>query len=77
MSAAVALAWAACAATVMAQDHAPPNFPGEYAQAYSDPLAPFNERMFWFNLKLDHYVLHPVAQGYAKIAPTPVREGGG
>jgi phospholipid-binding lipoprotein MlaA len=34
-------------------------------------------QMFWFNLKLDHYVLHPVAQGYAAIAPTPVRESVG
>ena len=33
------------------------------AQPYGDPLAPFNEKMFWFNLKLDKYVLHPVASG--------------
>lgn len=39
----------------------------------SDPLAGFNERMFTFNLKLDDWVLHPVAQGYADIAPESVR----
>jgi phospholipid-binding lipoprotein MlaA len=77
ISAAIALAMAACAAPVLAQDQAPPHLPGEYAQSYSDPLAPFNEKMFWFNLKLDHYILHPVAKGYADIAPTPVRESVG
>jgi phospholipid-binding lipoprotein MlaA len=45
----------------------PPGPPGEYAQSYGDPLAPFNEKMFWFNLKLDKYVLHPVASGYAFV----------
>jgi phospholipid-binding lipoprotein MlaA len=68
-------------APVLAQDQSqnsgPPRPPGEYAQSYGDPLAPFNEKMFWFNLKLDHYVLHPVAQGYAVVAPTPVRESVG
>jgi phospholipid-binding lipoprotein MlaA len=59
------------------QNSGPPHPPGEYAQSYGDPLAPFNEKMFWFNLKLDHYVLHPVAQGYAVVAPTPVRESVG
>ena len=74
ISVALAVAVTMCIGPAMAQDHAPPHLPGEYAQAYSDPLAPFNERMFWFNLKLDRYVLHPVARGYAAIAPTPARE---
>ncbi len=43
----------------------------------SDPLAPFNEAMFTFNRKLDDWVLHPVASGYAYIAPDPVREAVG
>ncbi|MGH7932706.1 MAG: MlaA family lipoprotein [Candidatus Binataceae bacterium] len=56
----------------------PPPLPGEFApQTYSDPLAPFNERMFWFNLKLDDYVLHPVAKGYAAVLPRPARESVG
>lgn len=77
ISAALVLAAFLCAAPARAQDQGPPHPPGEYAQTYSDPLAPFNEKMFWFNLKLDHYILHPVAQGYADIAPVPVRESVG
>ena len=52
--------------------------PGENDQGgYADPLAPFNDKMFTFNLKLDDWVLRPVASGYASIAPTPVRESVG
>jgi phospholipid-binding lipoprotein MlaA len=40
----------------------------------SDPLEPFNSAMFTFNLKVDDYVLHPVASGYAKVLPVPARE---
>ena len=61
----------------LAEDLGPPHPPGQSAQVYSDPLAPFNEKMFWLNLKLDHYFLHPVAEGYAFVAPTPVREAVG
>jgi phospholipid-binding lipoprotein MlaA len=43
------------------------------SEAYSDPLAPFNEKMFWINLKLDKYVLRPVATGYADVLPEDVR----
>lgn len=55
----------------------PPGPPGEYAQSYGDPLAGFNEKMFWFNLKMDKYVLHPVASGYAFVLPKPARESVG
>jgi phospholipid-binding lipoprotein MlaA len=51
--------------------------PGEDQAAYSDPLAPFNESMLTFNLKLDDWVLRPVASGYAFIAPDAVRESVG
>src|SRR5271170_7960834 len=51
--------------------------PGENNQVYSDPLSGFNEPMFNFNLKLDDWVLRPVASGYASIAPQPVRESVG
>jgi phospholipid-binding lipoprotein MlaA len=77
VSAAMVLVLATWFAPVFAEDQGPPHPPGEFAQPYGDPLAPFNEKMFWFNLKLDHYVLHPVAQGYAAVAPTPVRESVG
>jgi phospholipid-binding lipoprotein MlaA len=43
------------------------------SETYSDPLAPFNEKMFWLNLKLDKYVLRPVATGYADVLPEDVR----
>jgi len=52
--------------------------PGEANQGVSaDPLAPFNEKMFTFNLKVDDWVLRPVASGYASIAPEQVRESVG
>ena len=51
--------------------------PGENNQVSSDPLSGFNEPMFTFNLKLDDWVLRPVAGGYASIAPQPVRESVG
>jgi phospholipid-binding lipoprotein MlaA len=52
--------------------------PGENNQGvYSDPLSGFNEPMFTFNLKLDDWVLRPVASGYSVIAPQPVRESVG
>jgi len=52
--------------------------PGENNQGgYADPLSGFNEPMFTFNLKVDDWVLHPVASGYADIAPQPVRESVG
>lgn len=77
LSAMMALVLATWVSPVIAEDQGPPHPPGEFAQPYGDPLAPFNEKMFWFNLKLDHYVLHPVAKGYATVAPTPVRESVG
>ena len=55
----------------------PENLPGENQAVYADPLAPFNEAMFTFNLKLDDWVLRPVATGYSYIAPQPVRESVG
>jgi phospholipid-binding lipoprotein MlaA len=40
----------------------------------ADPLEPINSAMFTFNLKVDDYVLHPVASGYAKVIPQGGRE---
>jgi phospholipid-binding lipoprotein MlaA len=51
--------------------------PGENNQVYTDPLSGFNEPMFTFNLKLDDWVLRPVASGYSVIASPPIREGVG
>jgi len=60
------------AAQQAAQSTGPP--PGDNQGVYSDPLAPFNEAMLTFNLKLDDWVLRPVASGYSYVAPQPVRE---
>ncbi|HUY26926.1 MAG TPA: VacJ family lipoprotein [Candidatus Binataceae bacterium] len=88
-AAAVMIACLLSAATALAQDIAPLSTnperqgvvqqaeqtpPGEDQAVYSDPLAPFNEAMLTFNLKLDDWVLRPVASGYAFIAPDPVRK---
>jgi phospholipid-binding lipoprotein MlaA len=40
-----------------------------------DPLEPFNQAMFTFNLKLDEYALRPVATGYATVLPVGARRG--
>src|SRR4029077_17729242 len=46
-------------------------------QVESDPLEPFNSAMFTFNLKVDDWVLHPFARGYAYVIPTGGREAVG
>jgi len=38
-----------------------------------DPLRPFNAKIFWFNDEVDTHVLTPVATGWDKVAPRPVR----
>ena len=42
-------------------------------QPASDPLSPFNERMFWFNRELDSYVTRPIVTGFSKVVPEPPR----
>ncbi len=37
-----------------------------------DPIEPVNRKIFWFNDKVDVYVLEPVARGWHAIAPDPV-----
>ena len=46
-------------------------------QPIADPFEPFNQAMLSFNLKLDEYLLHPVASGYAAILPLGARQGVG
>ena len=60
--------------TAAAADTPPTDNNAQLQGQESDPLEPFNSAMFTFNLKLDDYVLHPVASGYAKVLPTPARE---
>ncbi len=46
-------------------------------QPIADPFEPFNQAMLSFNLKLDEYILHPVATGYAAALPLSARQGVG
>jgi phospholipid-binding lipoprotein MlaA len=55
----------------------PSPLPGEGGGPYADPLAPFNEAMFRFNLDLDEWVITPVAKGYAYVLPAPARKSVG
>ena len=40
-----------------------------------DPLETLNRRVFDFNLKVDDYVLQPLARGYRQYVPDPVQAG--
>jgi phospholipid-binding lipoprotein MlaA len=40
-----------------------------------DPWEGFNRSIYTFNDKVDQYALKPVAQGYVKVTPQPVRDG--
>ena len=40
-----------------------------------DPLEPMNRKIHAFNMGLDKAVLKPLAKGYKKIVPSPVRRG--
>lgn len=44
-------------------------------QTYHDPYEGYNRFMFNVNDHLDRYVMTPVAKGYRKITPPPVRTG--
>lgn len=40
-----------------------------------DPFEKYNRGMTRFNLKADEVVLQPVARGYKKVVPSPIRNG--
>jgi phospholipid-binding lipoprotein MlaA len=42
-------------------------------RANNDPIEPFNRGMFWFNERVDDYVLAPVATGWDKVLPDGVQ----
>lgn len=46
---------------------------GKATESIADPLEPMNRFFFQFNDKLYFYLLKPVASGYKKVLPTPVR----
>ena len=45
------------------------------ASVDNDPFENYNRAMTRFNLKADEVVLQPVARGYKKVVPSPVRNG--
>ncbi|MFA7344823.1 MAG: VacJ family lipoprotein [Terrimicrobiaceae bacterium] len=48
----------------------------EYAAAeIADPLEPLNRATFWINDGLYTVILRPIAKGYEKVVPKPVRTG--
>jgi phospholipid-binding lipoprotein MlaA len=53
----------------------PESVPAEIEDRDYDPWEPFNERMFDFNYALDRRVVKPVAAGWSKVAPEPLRKG--
>ena len=54
-----------------------PNTTDEFAsgQKVNDPFIRLNRTIFAFNDTLTTYALRPIAHGYAKIVPRPVRNG--
>ena len=47
------------------------------AEEIWDPLEPMNRGIFWFNDKMDIYIMEPVAKGYDYVVPDPVKTGVG
>lgn len=41
----------------------------------NDPWETFNRQTHAFNMTMDEYILHPIAQGYADYVPQPVQSG--
>ena len=50
---------------------AAPAAPADDLEDIYDPWEPFNEKMFAFNIKLDRYVLKPVARVWKTVIPEP------
>ena len=44
-------------------------------EAISDPFESWNRGVYWFNDRLDRYLLEPVADGYDAVVPDPVQTG--
>ncbi len=55
------------------QDEFKDEFNDDEDEAIYDPIEPFNRLMWSFNEKLFDNVMEPVARGYSKVIPEPVR----
>lgn len=53
---------------------APPGGPSA-AVSRADPWESFNRKVFAFNDAIDEALFKPVAEGYRKVVPSPVRQG--
>jgi len=49
--------------------------PATMTDPENDPWEDMNRRLFSFNLAVDRAILKPVAKGYARIMPRPVKRG--
>ncbi len=45
------------------------------SDAERDPIEPFNRKIFWFNERVDEYVLEPVATGWDFVVPELAQKG--
>lgn len=78
LAGAVALASSALVAAAPGISHSgdPESLPlAGAAPTRSDPLRGFNRRSFAFNSVLDRVLIGPVARGYRRIVPGPLRRG--
>lgn len=50
------------------------SIPPDAGRNPADPLEVYNRHVFEFNERLDQYLLRPVAEGYVKVVPEPVRD---
>ncbi len=57
----------ACASSEVADENS--------ARVEYDPFEPLNRKVHKFNVTLDKYTLRPVARGYKKVVPSPIRRG--
>lgn len=58
---------------IFAQSEATDKVKASVANEIADPLEGLNRKFFWFNDKLDTYVVEPTAQGYHDYLPQEVR----
>lgn len=75
-----ALVLAGCASTKGGRDKPAASAEAEVQSPESesnegDPYEKMNRAMFNFNLKLDKYFAKPIAKGYRRVIPKPVRKG--